>query len=54
MFGDELDTVKKFAPPMLVMATQIFRPVRLAAWGRVTVLPEVVKKILSVVVSEMA
>jgi len=53
MFGLELATVKKFAPLMLVMAIQIFRPVRLAAAGKVTVLPAVVKKILSVVPLEM-
>jgi hypothetical protein len=45
--------VKKFPPPILVIEIQIFLPVWLAAVGRVTVLPEVVKKTLLVVLLGM-
>jgi hypothetical protein len=44
----ELDNVKKFPPPMSVMTTQSFLPVWLAADGRETVWPLLVKKTLSV------
>jgi hypothetical protein len=53
MFALELANVKKFPPTMLVMTTQIFLPVWLAADGRVTVLPLLVKKMLSAVVFGM-
>jgi hypothetical protein len=53
MLALELATVKEFAPLMLVRTIQNFLPVWLAALGRVTVLPALVKKRLSTVVLGM-
>ena len=53
MLAAGLATVKEFGGVILVMTIQIFLPVRLAAVGRLTVLPALVKKTLSVVLLGM-